>query len=374
MGLNNYNMHCVRVIDPSKKIVIFLSAKEDIGRERKAYYYALKKYFNVVCCIDKELHQVIASMEPQGEIFLILYPDPCEAIIPEDILNLSYPTACFQIDTYDGTKARFDQSMLFDHAFIFHPKYDKMLEGMGHPGVTLLPHAVETNLYPEFIKDREFDVGWVGRLDGPFYRIRKEQVEAFSKRYKTNDINKFYNQDELISVYTNSKIAVNISRDDYMIDANLRCFEIMASGALLITKKPTELDEIGLVAGKHFVTYKTTEELLNKISYYLQNENERKHIAFQGYQAVNRSHDFVNRVATIVEVVQKNNNRKLAPARNWGATKKNEVFFEYYAHRRKLFKALKYGIYLLKSRYSRFLYVFKNLGRIVFLNMKFYTK
>ena len=171
-------MHCVRVIDPSKKIIIFLSAQKDMGRERKAYYHALKKYFNIVCCIDKELDKVIAAMETQGEIFLILYPDPCEAIIPENILNLSYPTGCFQIDTYDGTKARLDQSMLFDHAFIFHPKYDEMLVEMGHPGVTLLPHAVETNLYPEFKKEREFEVGWVGRLDGPFYQIRKEQVEA----------------------------------------------------------------------------------------------------------------------------------------------------------------------------------------------------
>ncbi|WBL21660.1 glycosyltransferase family protein [Zunongwangia sp. HRR-M8] len=367
-------MHCIRVIDPDKKIIIFLSSDNDIIRERKAYLNAFKKDYNIVCCLDYELNSVIESMEKQGEIFLILYPDPCEAIIPENILKLNYPTACFQIDTYDGTSARFNEAMLFDHAFIFHPKYDELLSEKGHPSVTLLPHAVETNLYPDFKADRAFDVGWVGRLDGSFYKIRKEQVEAISKNFKTNDINKFYNQDELISIYTNSKIAINISRDDYMIDANLRCFEILAAGALLITKKPTELNEIGLVAGKHFVTYTTTEELLQKIKYYLENDKERNRIALQGYKQVNLYHDFSNRVEKIREAVHQNNSIKLAPAKKWTDIEINEVFFAYYAHRRKLTKAIKYGMLLLKSRYNKSFYVFKNLGRIVFLNVKFYTK
>ena len=367
-------MHCIKVIDPAKKIIIFLSSDRDITRERKAYLNAFKIDFNVICCLGNELEEVIKSMECQGEIFLILYPDPCYAIIPENILKLNYPTACFQIDVYDGTKQRFNECMLFDHAFIFHPEYDEILIKKGHPGVTLIPHAVETKLYPDFKEDRKYDVGWVGRLDGPFYKIRKEQVEAISNCFQTNDINKFYNQQELISVYTNAKIAVNISRDDYMIDANLRCFEILASGALLITKRPTELDNIGLIAGKHFVTYKDTEDLIVKIKYYLENENERKRIAYEGYKAVNHSHDFINRVKVIVSTVGKSNKQKLAPAKQWLDVEINESFFAHYSHRRSFFKALKYGVLLLNSKYNRSFYVLKNLGRIVFLNLKFFAK
>ncbi|WP_417886311.1 glycosyltransferase family protein [Zunongwangia sp.] len=366
-------MECIKIVDPRKKVVLFLSDPADITRERKAYLAAFEQNnVTVVCVKDTELKRTIANIN--NDIICILYPDPCNALIPDDILQYNIPTACFQIDAYDGTAARFRQSMLFDYAFIFHPEYDELLKKQGHSGAILLPHAVETNLYPSFNKNRTIEVGWVGRLDGSFYKNRKEQVEAISRKFTMNNIFRFYNRKELIEVYTNSKIAVNISRDDYMIDANLRCFEIMASGALLLTKMPTELTALPLNEGEHFVGYTDTENLLAKIEYYLEHDSERIQIALNGYKAVNEKHDFYHRAAKIIELIQTTNHQKIAPAKSWNKQKVNQVLFEYYSHRRILLRTLKYGFLVLFSRYTKPYYVFKNIARMIFLNFKFYIK
>ena len=68
----------------------------------------------------------------------------------------------------------------------------------------------------------------------------------------------------MAKIYKQSKVVVNLSRDDYLQDANLRCFEVMASGALLITPKPTELSEIGFIEGTHYVTFKTKRRCMNQ--------------------------------------------------------------------------------------------------------------
>jgi spore maturation protein CgeB len=47
---------------------------------------------------------------------------------------------------------------------------------------------------------------------------------------------RLYTYEEMVKVYQRSKIVVNVGRDDYPQDANLRVFEAMAAGALLITQ------------------------------------------------------------------------------------------------------------------------------------------
>ncbi|MEM4218097.1 MAG: glycosyltransferase [Candidatus Methanomethylicaceae archaeon] len=58
---------------------------------------------------------------------------------------------------------------------------------------------------------------------------------------------------------------VNISRDDFPHDANMRCFEVMAAGALLVTSLPTELADLGFEEGRHFVGFEHEQDLLEKV-------------------------------------------------------------------------------------------------------------
>jgi len=76
-----------------------------------------------------------------------------------------------------------------------------------------------------------------------------------------NDWSRRYEPEEMARIYRQSKIIVNIARDDFPQDANLRTFEAMATGALLLTSLPTELTEIGFEDGVHFVGFRKEAEI-----------------------------------------------------------------------------------------------------------------
>lgn len=84
-----------------------------------------------------------------------------------------------------------------------------------------------------------------------------------------------------------------------------RLFEGMACGQFVITDHISE--RTGLYQlftnGMHFVTYKSDKELLEKIEYYLEHEDERIEIAKAGYQIV-QQHSAVYRVKQLIQVYE----------------------------------------------------------------------
>jgi hypothetical protein len=56
-----------------------------------------------------------------------------------------------------------------------------------------------------------------------------------------NDFRRRYSKEETAKVYQQSTIVVNVTRDEFPPEANMRCYEAMAGGALLIAPMPTEL-------------------------------------------------------------------------------------------------------------------------------------
>ena len=60
-----------------------------------------------------------------------------------------------------------------------------------------------------------------------------------------------------------------------------RYVEVLASGSLLIAPEVPGVDKY-FITGKHFVSFNNVEDAIQKISYYLENKNEREIIAKQG--------------------------------------------------------------------------------------------
>ena len=65
---------------------------------------------------------------------------------------------------------------------------------------------------------------------------------------------------------------------------NPRTFEIMATGSFQLIDERE--DYAGLVTERDMVIFRSTEELIEKISYYLAHEDERERIAAHGHAAV----------------------------------------------------------------------------------------
>jgi spore maturation protein CgeB len=58
------------------------------------------------------------------------------------------------------------------------------------------------------------------------------------------------------------------------------------------------------IPGKDFVYYENRQDLLDKIDYYLKNENERIEIAANAHKKIQAEHTFDVRVGEIIDIVK----------------------------------------------------------------------
>jgi len=88
------------------------------------------------------------------------------------------------------------------------------------------------------------------------------------------------------------------------LSMSARDYRIMGAGGFLLTNH-VEGIENWFEVGKMCDTYKSPEECVEKIKYYLENYELRKQIAEYGYRAVQEKHKFSDRLKEIVEHVRR---------------------------------------------------------------------
>jgi hypothetical protein len=252
--------------------------------------------------------------------------------IPRNIPESPIPTACMDIDSFWWTESRIRWSLLFDHVFVWHKSFVAEYRAAGHPRVHPMPHAVDAEIYKDCSaqSDRPLDVGWVGLLAQGQHVRRRRIIGGLSSRFKMNDLAKEYTKRETSDVYRQSKIVVNVARDEFPPEANMRCYEAMGAGALLITQMPSELTEWGFREGEHFVGWRSESEIPGLVDRYLQNENERVRIASAARELTMSAFTFQHCRDRMLAVLQEHQGEFFAPARNWPAEKVSLTYLEYY--------------------------------------------
>jgi glycosyltransferase involved in cell wall biosynthesis len=262
---------------------------------------------------------------------LIWHPESDVPFLPWGLTSVDIPTACFQVDTYAYTSKRIAWSMLFDLALVFHPGYEARFRDAGHPGARFVAHAVDGQHFAGPEMERIYDVGWVGQINGPIYGMRGPILNDLSKSFRMNDAKRRHSLEEMARAYRQSKIVVNVGRDDYPQDANLRTFEAMAGGALLITSLPTELSTIGLEEGIHFVGYRDVGEIAALVRRYVGDEPARRKIGEAARKKVLDEHTYDRRVDMFLELVAHFENERSAPARGWAESRVRLTYLDYFA-------------------------------------------
>jgi len=267
---------------------------------------------------------------PEGPSF-ILHPESDLPLLPSSLTEVDVPTVCFQVDTYSYTEHRIRWSMLFDHNFLFHPGFEQRFRQAGHPSAIAMSHAIDAGLFSGPTCDRVLEVGWVGQVEGVFYKNRSRLLPILERQFRMNDWKRRYTQEEMATVYRQSKVVVNIGRDDYPQDANLRVFEAMAAGTLLLTSLPTELTSIGFEEGTHFVGYTSEDTLPELMRRYLADEPERRRIAEAGRDKVLCEHTYDCRVESLLRQIELNQGKLHAPARQWPEARVRRTYLDYFA-------------------------------------------
>lgn len=215
--------------------------------------------------------------------------------VPSDLAAFKGAKACYLIDTHLDIETRLAVARHFDHVFLAQKAQVPAFVGAGLRDVTWLPLACSKELHDLAPEPRTLDVAYVGSLSDEDSR-RRDLIGGLKERYPNSYVGRAWPHD-MAAIYHRARIVVNacVNRD-----VNMRVFEALASGALLITDEADGLEDL-FVDGTHLVIYRDDRELHDLIDHYLDDSEARERIAAAGRTEVLAAHTYDHRVAAMLE-------------------------------------------------------------------------
>lgn len=212
--------------------------------------------------------------------------------IPEDLR----PAVFYVIDTHlkKPYKRIKNQARHYDIVFCAQKDGADRLKRELKIDTQWIPLGCDPDAQRKLDMPKIYDIGFVGRDAKKF--ARGKQLEILKKRYP----NSFIGQADfrkMPEIYSSSMIGFNSS---ILNDINMRVFEVMACGCLLITNKIKGNGFDALFKDKkNLVVYENNKEMLELIDYYLKNEEERQRIADEGHRLVINEHTYYHRIQSM---------------------------------------------------------------------------
>lgn len=107
---------------------------------------------------------------------------------------------------------------------------------------------------------------------------------------------------EMPKVFRMSKINLNFTIPNIKSGIPLRIWDVLGCGGFLLTNYQAEIPYY-FKEGEELVCFDGLEDLCEKVGYYLEHEEERKRIAWNGYRKVREKHSYIERIRTILDTV-----------------------------------------------------------------------
>ena len=191
------------------------------------------------------------------------------------------------------------------------------------------PHFVNTDVYKRYNANPQEDIMFAGRLDTDFrlrmmldlmrtfseknfvwYAIEKHYQDALARTVDDEDkklLTKCYKgfistEKDMANAINNAKVFVNFNAQG-VSSLNYRTFQVMACERVLLSDYRKEIDSLFL-ENENIVVYKDSEDLKNKINYYLANVDEYKKIARAARDIISLNHSAKVCVKNMLEVIK----------------------------------------------------------------------
>lgn len=108
--------------------------------------------------------------------------------------------------------------------------------------------------------------------------------------------------EEMPLVFRHSRINLNITLRSIQNGIPLRAMDIMGAGGFLLSNYQNDFS-MHFEEGRHYVCYDGIEDMMQKISYYLQHDKERQEIAGNAYEEIKAKHTYERRLEELLSVI-----------------------------------------------------------------------
>lgn len=208
-------------------------------------------------------------------------------------------TAFYAIDTHLTFEKKLEKAKNYD--FVFCAQKDGMIK-MKSKGINAfwIPLGFDEQIHRKYELKKEYDLAFVGNLNTK-ERIRLAQ--RYNNKYKTFMGKVDYK--DISRIYSQSKIVLNWPIKN---DINMRFFEALGSGSLLLSKRIKNGEDEIAKEGIHYIGFYSHLlfpwlDLDRKIKFYLKNDRVREKIAYEGYLLAINELTYKHRVKKLLEII-----------------------------------------------------------------------
>lgn len=218
----------------------------------------------------------------------IINVEPCDKII-------SYPgrKSCYwEIDNHIHVGKDVDKYNKVDYVFATQKLYLPLYPEEKTTWMPLAADPEKHKLYPD--EPLKYDVGFLGN---DTYPRRSDYLDKIGRKYNLLRSNSEPGE-EYSRKLSRCKILFNCSMNN---DLNMRVFEAMSIGRLLLTDKVEGQDYL-IEDGVHYASFSDWQDLDEKISYYLKNNSERESLASAGAAFIRAKHTYRHRLEKMLQI------------------------------------------------------------------------
>jgi len=174
----------------------------------------------------------------------------------------------------------FDVHVIMDNPTLYHiDRQDALSERI----IALWPPQDETLFHPGTIQD--IPVSFLGQVSS-YRSYRSDAINFLVEKqvpgyFATRDRDQQVSHNEYADIMRRSKISLNFSYSVSSHQLKSRVLEVMFSGAMLLESDNAQTSKL-FTPMKDYVPFTSKEDLVEKIRYYLRNEDQLTAIARQG--------------------------------------------------------------------------------------------
>lgn len=323
--------------------ILVVAMLYDYGKKERGYSY---EYYNFYLSL-KEVYKEVEFYDFFSE-YTDHGKDAMNKQVLEKVKNTKYDVVLFSLYTYqfipDTIKeiGKYTKTLCFFHDdtwrrdfSIYWAQYfdyftttdiygEERYKKIGLPNAIYFPWGCNQHIYHKLDLPKIYDVSFVGGYhpwrEWLIKLLHKEgiQVEVFGTGWKNGHVE----QDDMIRIFNQSKINLNLSNSAswdliYMLSSpkafintlkskknseqmKARHFEINGCGGFQLSYYVEGLEH-NYEIGKEIAIYNNSEDLVDKVKYYLANEEERETIALAGYNRTITEYTFDKRFAKAFE-------------------------------------------------------------------------
>jgi GT2 family glycosyltransferase len=241
-----------------------------------------------------DMAEIISGIDPEQLPDLYLWIESVGGYFPQNLEAVSCPKICYLIDSHHNLLQHLEWANRFDFVFIAQKEYLDEFRKLGM-NAHWLPLGCDSDVHCSIDIPKIFPIGFEGSVSGGSRReaLLTELATQIPVQY-----DRCFWEDRA-RLFSESKIIFNSAAKN---DLNMRNFEVMSSGTLVLTDMAKNSgQDVLFVDGEDYAVYRDNN-IIDVARFYLGNEGLRERIAARSQRLVHNAHTIGHRVDDMLAV------------------------------------------------------------------------